>query len=70
MTDYNIMLQRVQSQIRQLQLTMEQVKTQLKPALMQEMQLMSVLRSLEEQKQEHEKNKSNEEPLDTTQGNG
>jgi len=52
MTDYAAILQRVQAQIRQLELAIEQAEDQMKPLLMQEKQVLSILRALEEQKQE------------------
>jgi len=52
MTDYSTMLQRVQAQIRQLELTEEQIKEQMTPLKTQERTLLGILRALEEQKAE------------------
>ena len=50
MTDYSAMLQRVQAQIRSLELTEEQIFDQMQPLKTQERTLLGILRALEEQK--------------------
>ncbi|MBC8235712.1 hypothetical protein H8E77_39700 [bacterium] len=52
MTDYATMLQRVQAQIRQLELTEEQIFDQMQPLKIQERTLLGVLRALEEKRAE------------------
>lgn len=52
MTDYTTMLQRVQAQIRQLELTAEQIEDQMQPLKTQERTLLGILRALEEQRAE------------------
>ena len=52
MTDYSAMLQRVQAQIRSLELTEEQIFDQMQPLKTQERTLLGILRALEEQQAE------------------
>jgi len=63
MTDYTTMLQRVQAQIRQLELTEEQIYDQMQPLKTQERTLLGILRALEEQKAELTKSSEGVTPM-------